>query len=140
MAEAITDATNEKNEADYSQGDQPVLQLAFTCTPAERSEASTYMTRQQLGRGSKWLTWLVLLVIAVGLVLDFLQKARTMSGSERWIWGSVVFIIWPIAFTIIRKRSRSTDAVQMDIFDWGFRIAADKEEAIYRWHVVVARC
>jgi hypothetical protein len=53
-----------------------VLKLDYICTPAERSEAQTLGLRQQLGGGSKWRTWVVLLVMLIGVLLAFYFEVR----------------------------------------------------------------
>ncbi len=52
------------------------LALEYTCTAAEMEEAESLSLRRQLGGGSKWRTWLVLLVMLVGLLLVLYFELR----------------------------------------------------------------
>jgi hypothetical protein len=78
-----------------------VLKLEYICTQAERSEAQTLGLRQQLGRGSKWRTRVVLFAILFGVVLGFYFEVR-QSWSDpvmRYALGGALvfacgFVFW----------------------------------------------
>jgi hypothetical protein len=58
----------------------PILRLEYACTNAEMEQAQTVHLRKQLGRGSKWRTRLVFLVLLVGMLLG----ARIQQGKSDW--------------------------------------------------------
>ena len=68
-----------------------ILHLEYTCTEAERSEAKKLHERQELGRGSKWRTRLVLLGFAIVMGLEFyvrILRNEPRAYWHRWTWHS----------------------------------------------------
>jgi hypothetical protein len=61
----------------------PVLRLEYTCTEAERIQAKNLSIRQQLGGGSKLRTWLVLLLMVMGVLVAAWFQLRAIPEIYR---------------------------------------------------------
>ena|SRR5690242_8557858 len=103
--------------------DKPVLRLEFTCTPKERSEAQTLCIRHQLGGGSKWMTWVVLLAMLAGVIwLLWIEFLKTMPAGHRMYGIGAVVAVWMIfILRDRRRRRREGPPAVMELFVTGIR-------------------
>jgi len=75
------------------------LRLEFTCTRQEQSRAEGLTARQVLGRGSKWgsrVVFVVLLAIGIGALVIHVEPA------ERLTWFGIFGGIWVVTFLGMR--------------------------------------
>jgi hypothetical protein len=88
------------------------LRLEYACTKKEMEEAQSLNLRKQVGRGSKWLTWLVLLLLAGGLgALLWFRVRHEISGRYQPYFWLAVLAVW-LFFVYQQKRSTGRSKLQ----------------------------
>jgi len=94
-----------------------VLHLEYACTRAERDEAQTLNLRQRLGRGSKWRTWLVLLLVVVGMALDLYFRMLKDIRLAYWPWiiGGVLGLAGIVFFIKRKLLDRISGTARLDV-------------------------
>jgi len=86
------------------------LRLEYSCTTQELAEAQSLSLRKQIGRGSKWLTLLVLILVAGGLFAVLWFKIRQdIPPKYRPLFFVGIFVLW-LFFYFRQRRSRGGDA------------------------------
>jgi hypothetical protein len=111
-----------------------VLRLQYTCTKAERDEAQTLVTREQLGGGSKWLAKILLYLMLIGLLLegyfkfDDMPKLRRLEILGAIILGSTVFVILKN-----RLQKEATDQIKIEVSIKNFTILDKASKAAIAW-------
>jgi hypothetical protein len=111
------------------------LQLEYACTKAESEEAQTLLLRKQLGRGSKWLTRLVLFVLALGVLLAFyFQLRQDFSPSRsRYILAAIIFLVSVFVLWKNRKRKKRTVTNEVEVSDAGVTLMAGAARVESPW-------
>ena len=75
------------------------LRLEFTCTRQEQSRAEGLTARQVLGRGSKWGSRVVFVVL---LALGIVALVTQVEPGERLTWFGIFGGIWVVTFLGLR--------------------------------------
>jgi hypothetical protein len=98
------------------------LHLEYTCTGAEMEEAQSLSLRKHIGRGSKWLTRLVLFGLLLLMLVGFyFQTQREVSPVFRPYMYAGVFVVSIIVFLWqrrIRNRPRVSSRVEVTTADF----------------------
>jgi len=127
-------------QAEASEGS---LLLEYTPTAAERSQARTLITRQQLGGGSKWLTIVVGLFLIVGmpLALWFRIQAEIPKRQQPY-WIAATAVVMVVAYQFVRRRNLravSGPAVKIELSASGLRFLGDQSHALVPWTALSPR-
>ena len=112
-----------------------ILHLEYTCTKAERDEAKTLHERQELGRGSKWRTRLVLLGLAVVMGLEFYVRILRDVRPAYWpVWiGGVLGVA---ALLVVLKHVLLKDpsaAVKLDVSTAEITVLGNQSNVTFPW-------
>ena len=111
------------------------LQLEYTCTKAERSEAQSLALRKNIGRGSRTLTLVVLfgVVIFVGAAFCFEIQTQTPRALRPYIYIAV-FVLFVFFFLKNRKAlARSADKTRLEVTDSEFTIVGPNTRLAMVW-------
>jgi hypothetical protein len=102
------------------------LQLEYACNKTEREEAQTLLLRKQIGRGSKWLTRVVLFVIALGLLLGTYVQIRRDFSSPRapYIFGGLILVASTFVFWKNRRRGSRPGTNKVEVSEIGVTLMA----------------
>lgn len=113
-----------------------VLRLEYASTKAEREEAESLSLRHQLGGGSKWLTWFVLLAMVCAMLgLFYVQIVREVSPKHRpyVVAGLLVLIAAIFLFKRrVRKKGHSI-ASQLEISEKEVAILSPESRVAFPW-------
>ncbi len=87
-----------------------VLRLEYACTEAEKSQAQNLSVRQKLGGGSKLRTWLVLLLLLNGLLLNAWFRFPNLAQAYRALLIVALFV-GAYVFVVCKRIWRETASV-----------------------------
>jgi uncharacterized membrane protein YidH (DUF202 family) len=114
---------------------KPMLQLEYICTDAEMQEAQSLNTRQQLGKGSRVRTYLVLFgILAFVLGLAYLQMRTEIAPQYRpWFLAfiAVVFVVLVFKRKLTRKGAKRP--VNIELTDREVTIINDNARSSTQW-------
>jgi hypothetical protein len=109
----------------------PPLRLHFAVTHDEASQAQSLVLRQQLGGGSKWRTWLVLLVTFFGLLAALFFK---IPADQRNLWIGLFVALWiATSLWIFIKKKPTPEPADVEITDQAFRLTTGGATLDYAW-------
>jgi hypothetical protein len=83
------------------------LRLEYACTEAEKTLAQNLSIRQQLGGGSKLRTWLILLLMVIGLILAAWFQFRDSPAAYRAL-GIIALFVGASVFVACKRIWRTT--------------------------------
>src|SRR5215469_6909317 len=111
------------------------LQLEYTCTKAERSEAQSLALRKSVGRGSRTLTLIVLfgMAISMGAVLCFEIQTQTPRAFRPYVYVGILALF---IFFFVRNRkalARSGDKTRIEVSDTEFVILGPNTRVAMVW-------
>ena len=111
------------------------LRLEYSCTHAELEEAQSLNLRRQLGGGSKWKTWLMLLLMLVGMLLAFYwQIVREVSPVYRpYVIGGLIFLIAGIMIWRRLTRKDTSQTTRVEISEAEFVILGPDSRVAMPW-------
>jgi len=112
-----------------------ILRLEYGCARAELEEAQSLSLRKQLGGGSKWRTWLMLLILLVGVLLAFYwQIVRTISPAYRpYVVGGLIVLITGMMVWQRRARKHTPQTTRIEISDAEFVILGPESRVAMPW-------
>jgi hypothetical protein len=96
-----------------------LLRLEFACTNAEMDQAQSLVLRKQLGGGSTWRTWLVLLLLIVGVLLVGYFQLKELPVVYRVlilgtaVGGSVITVFYQRRLRKTRKTVPATAKLEI---------------------------
>jgi hypothetical protein len=110
------------------------LQLEYTCTAEERSEAASLSIRKQLGSGSRWKTWTVLLLLLIACLAMLYFMVHEMAPARYRLHtyiGLLVVITTFVFWKQIARKKGSEPTTKVEIIETEFAIiGADSRIAI----------
>ncbi len=113
------------------------LQLQFTCSAAEKQEAQSLGLRQQLGRGSKWVTLSVLglvLIVALSLFCFMIRYEVSPAYRPYVLVGTVaVFIFFFFRNRRALRRSTRGPECNIEVSDTGLTMISGSAKVSSPW-------
>lgn len=113
-----------------------LLRLEYRCTAEEMREAQTLNLRKQVGRGSKWLTIIILLTVLLGLVLLLGYQLYTEVPAlyRSCAFVVAIFLVFIIFFIRQRRaRRRTPGTVTVVISDKEVSVASTTGNLTMPW-------
>jgi hypothetical protein len=111
-----------------------VLTLEYTCTKAEMEQAQSLSLRKQVGGGSKWRTWFVLLLVLAGMLgLLYFQIKDLAPVYRLLIFGGI--LVFSVC-SVIGKRWFRRDpqaATRVEISSADFSILGPDSKVTILW-------
>jgi uncharacterized membrane protein len=111
------------------------LQLEYTVTAAEMDEAQSLGLRKQIGGGSKWRTWVILLALLTGLLVGFYYQIRhdVPAAYQPYVFAAI--FIFAFAFVLWKRRGRGRHTVpnRVEISEEEVRLAVGDVKIAWPW-------
>jgi YcxB-like protein len=97
-------------------------------------QAQTLALRKQLGGGSKWRTWLVLLLLLVGMLLGFYFRFQEIPATYRLLFIAAA-VGGGLLFVFFQRRSRKTvpATTKFEVSETGFAVLGPAAKATMPW-------
>lgn len=111
------------------------LALEYACTAAERREAEQLNLHRQLGRGSKWRTYLILLVMLGGMLLAlYFHIVRDVSSARRpYVFAALLVLGFAIVFWRRRPRGDRPVPTRLEISENEVAIHSSESKVSTPW-------
>ena len=111
------------------------LALEYACTAAERREAEELNLHRQLGRGSKWRTYLILFGMLGGMLLAlYFQIAREVSSGRRpYVFAALLVLCFAIVFWRRRPRGNPPVTTRLEISENEVAIHSSESKVTMPW-------
>jgi YcxB-like protein len=111
------------------------LTLEYACTEAERREAEELNLHRQLGRGSKWRTFLILFVMLGGMLLALYFKiARDVSPARRpYVFAALLVLCFVIVLWRRRARGDRPVPIRLEISENEVAIHSSESKVTVPW-------
>jgi hypothetical protein len=112
-----------------------ILRLEYGCTHAEMEEAQSLSLRKQLGGGSKWLTWVVLILILIGILLAFYQQIlrEVLPAYRPYVIAGLVVLIVGVTTWKRLARKNSPQRTRVEISETEFVILGPDSRVAMPW-------
>jgi len=113
-----------------------VIKLNYACTRAERDEAESLALRKQLGGGSKWLMWVVLLTLSgLGCLALWHILVREVRPEYRpyAIAGFIALVLFFFWKNHLRKTKEPEGTATIEISETGLTLGAGKPQVALPW-------
>src|SRR6266480_1125856 len=111
------------------------LRLEYVCTKAETDQAQSLAMRKQLGGGSKWRMWAVLLLMLGGLLLAFyFQVIREMPQPYRY-YVIPAILAFSTGFVLWKRKSRGSEpnTTTVEVSSTDFSIVGPDSKVSMPW-------
>jgi hypothetical protein len=113
------------------------LHLEYTCTDAELEEAKSLDIRQELGRGSKWRTRLVLGALVLLTILEIYVRVIREAPNA---WAPYAFLgLFVVVFSGLllwqraRRRARKSVLTRVEVTSADFTIIGPDSKSVSPW-------
>src|SRR6266478_3044054 len=112
-----------------------LLRLEYACTKAEMEQAQSLILRKQLGGGSKWRTWLVLLVLLGGVLLGFYFQVRhdVPRTCRPFIFPVMLGLIVVLALWKYKSRGGPPATTRVEVSATDFTILGPDSKVTMPW-------
>jgi len=113
------------------------LHLEYTCTDAEMEEAQSLNVRQELGRGSKWRTNLVLCGLVLLTILEIyvrvIREAPTPWAPYAFLGLFVVVLSVLLLLQHARRRARKSVLTRVEVTSADFSVIGPNAKSVSPW-------
>jgi hypothetical protein len=111
------------------------LALEYACTAAERREAEELNLHRQLGRGSKWRTYLILFLMLGGMLLGLYYKiAHEVSATWRpYVFAALLVLCFAFVFWRRRPSGAPPATTKLEISEHELTILSPESKVKMPW-------
>lgn len=111
-----------------------ILRLEYICTHAEMEEAQSLLLRKQFGRGSKWLTQAVLILLLIGMLLGLYFKMGQIFSANLLPYAYATTVAGCLGFVFWRRLNRKRRGLaRFEVSERGLAILGTESRIDVPW-------